>query len=60
MFVFFGSVIKLGQVLEFSDLVILCLAFPNLLGSMILLPKIVPIVNDYWRRFQAGEFKVYK
>ncbi|MGB0641550.1 MAG: alanine/glycine:cation symporter family protein, partial [Myxococcota bacterium] len=33
-FVFFGSVFKLGNVLDFSDLMILGMAFPNILGML--------------------------
>lgn len=54
-FVFVGSVTKLGAVLDFSDLLILCLAFPNIVGSVILAPKLRRLVQDYFRRYRAGE-----
>lgn len=49
-FVFLGAVANLGAVLEFSDLLILCMAFPNILGSVMLAPRLRPIVDDYFRR----------
>lgn len=54
-FVFFGAVAKLGAVLEFSDLLILCMAFPNILGSVLLAPRVRRIVEDYFRRMDASK-----
>jgi AGCS family alanine or glycine:cation symporter len=53
-FVFFGAVAKLGAVLDFSDLLILCMAFPNILGSVLLAPRLRRVVEDYFRRMQAA------
>jgi alanine or glycine:cation symporter, AGCS family len=55
-FVYYGSITKLDHVLLFSDLMILCMALPNILGGVILAPTVKAAVNDYWRRWQAGEF----
>lgn len=52
-FVFIGAVAKLEAVLEFSDLLILCMAFPNILGSLILAPRLRRVVEDYFRRHRA-------
>ena len=54
--VFLGSVLKLGSVLDFSDLMILGMAFPNILGVLLLSGRIRSALDDYWRRLQAGEF----
>lgn len=56
-FVFLGAVFNLGAVLDFSDMMILSMAFPNILGALILAPKIKRDLTDYWRRYKAGEFK---
>ncbi|RMG41823.1 MAG: alanine:cation symporter family protein [Planctomycetota bacterium] len=54
--VFVGSVVNLGAVLSFSDMMILSMAFPNILGVALLSPKIRRDLMDYWRRYKAGEF----
>jgi AGCS family alanine or glycine:cation symporter len=58
-FVFVGAVTNLSEVLGFSDLLILCMAFPNIVGSVILAPHVRRIVEDYWRRFRSGTLKPY-
>jgi Na+/alanine symporter len=59
-FVFFGSVFKLGNVLEFSDLMILGMAFPNILGILFLTGKVKAALDDYWARYRSGEMKRVK
>ena len=54
-FVFIGAVSKLDQVLAFSDMMILCMAFPNIIGSILLAPEVLRVVQDYWKRYQSGE-----
>ncbi len=49
-FVFVGSVARLGAVLDFSDLLILCMAFPNIAGGMLLAPKVSSVLKDYFDR----------
>lgn len=55
-FVFIGSVIKLGNVLDFSDLMILGMAFPNILGALLLSTKVKKALDAYWAKLEAGEF----
>ena len=38
--VFIGSVVNLGAVLTFTDIMILCMAFPNILGCILLSGKV--------------------
>lgn len=54
-----GAVNKLG-VLDFSDIMILSMAFPNTVGSVILAPRVLGKLNDYWGRFTSGEMKEYQ
>ena len=56
-FVFFGTVFKLGNVLDFSDLMVLGMAFPNILGAVILSNKVKAALVDYWARLKSGEMK---
>jgi alanine or glycine:cation symporter, AGCS family len=55
--VFLGSVFKLGNVLDFSDLMILGMAFPNILGVILLSGKVKRGLDDYWGRVKSGEIK---
>ena len=55
-----GSVASLGNVIGFSDMMILSCAFPNIIGCMFLLPVLKEKLNEYWSKYTNGEFKVYK
>lgn len=58
LFVLVGAVESLENVIEFTDLMILSMAYPNILGSLFLASKLKVVVNDYWTRYQAGAFAV--
>lgn len=58
--VFVGSIFNLGAVLDFSDFMILSMAFPNILGAVLLAPKVKSALHEYWRKYKAGEFKKFK
>ena len=58
--VVFGSVFKLGNVLDFSDLMVLGMAFPNIFGVLLLSGKAKAALDDYWKRYKNGEMKVMK
>ena len=58
-FVFLGSVISATNVLEFGDLMILGMAFPNILGVVLLTGKVRTLMKSYLASLKAGEFKVY-
>ena len=60
IFVFFGSVVTLKNVLDFTDMIILSMAFPNIIGGIILSPQIKACLQDYWGRLQSGQMKRYK
>ncbi|MDA0321533.1 MAG: alanine/glycine:cation symporter family protein [Verrucomicrobia bacterium] len=55
-----GAVNKLSDVLDFSDAMILSMAFPNIVGSAILAPRVLRKVKDYWARYKSGEMKPAK
>jgi AGCS family alanine or glycine:cation symporter len=59
-FTFLGSIISAQNVLQFGDLMILGMAFPNLVGVLMLSGKVRADLNAYWAMYKAGEFKVYK
>jgi AGCS family alanine or glycine:cation symporter len=39
---------------------ILGMAFPNILGVLLLSGKVRADLDVYWNKYKAGEFKVYK
>lgn len=55
VFIVVGAVNKLSDVLDFSDAMIFSMAFPNIVGSIFLAPKVLKKVRDYWERYQSGE-----
>ena len=55
-----GAIASLGNVMDFSDLMILSCAVPNIIGALFLLPKLRVHLNDYWTRYQAGKFQTFK
>ena len=60
VFVFLGAVTALTNVLNFTDMMILGMAFPNIIGGVILSPQIKATLNEYWDRLKSGQMKVYK
>lgn len=54
-FVVLGSVLNLGNVLTFSDLMILGMAFPNILGLFLLSGQVSRKLKDYWGRYTTGQ-----
>lgn len=54
VFVVLGSVLKLGSVIDFSDYMLLGMAFPNILGIILLSPRLARALEDYLRRTRAG------
>lgn len=55
-----GASSELGAVIDFSDMMILSMAFPNILGLIILAPEVKRDLNDYWKKLKSGEIKRYK
>lgn len=59
-FIVVGSSSNLGAVIDFSDMMILAMAFPNIIGLYILSPEIKKDLSDYWKKLKSGEIKRYK
>ena len=57
LFTWAGAVISAGAVLEFGDLMILGMAFPNLVGVVLLSGKISEALEDYLARLRRGQFQ---
>ena len=59
-FVFAGSIITSTNVLDFGDLMILGMAFPNILGLYFLSGKVKRELDEYWAKKKAGQLQVYR
>lgn len=59
-FTFLGSIINSQNVLDFGDLMILGMAFPNVLGVAILSGGVRQDLVIYWNKLKAGEFATFK
>ena len=55
VFVFLGSIVAPGNILAFSDLMILSMAVPNILGVALLSGKVRARLDDYLGRLKRGE-----
>ena len=59
VFVFLGSIITATNILDFGDLMILGMAFPNLLGVYILSGKVRGLLDDYWAGYRTRQYRTY-
>ena len=57
--VFLGANIEPRAVLNFSDMMLLSMAFPNVFGLVLLSPQVRRDLASYWRRLRAGEFRTF-
>lgn len=58
VFVVLGSIVTEGNILEFSDLMILAMAFPNVLGVALLSGRVRQALDAYWRLYKSGGLEV--
>ncbi len=59
-FIVVGSSSNLGSVIDFSDMMILSLAFPNIAGLFILAPEVRKEMKSYFDRRRKGLIRPYK
>ncbi|MGC1215976.1 MAG: alanine/glycine:cation symporter family protein [Phormidesmis sp.] len=52
---FLGCLTSLSLIIDFSDLLLLGMAFPNLLGCYILSNEVAGDLKDYWGRLTSGQ-----
>lgn len=60
LMVILGSSVGLGAVLDFSDIMVLGMAFPNILGMIFLAPEVKRDMIDYFARIKSGAIKKFK
>jgi AGCS family alanine or glycine:cation symporter len=56
LFVWTGALFQATAVVNFGDMMILGMAFPNLVGVALLSGRIKADLDAYWRKLGAGEF----
>src|SRR5680860_329836 len=55
IFVVIGASVSLGAVLDFSDMMILAMSFPNIIGLYIMSGEVKSDLNAYLKKLKAGE-----
>ena len=60
VFVVIGSSASLGAVVDFSDMMILAMAFPNIIGLLILSSEVKLDLKSYFKKLKDGAIKKYK
>ena len=53
-----APILSLGAILDFADMLLLSLAFPNILGMVLISYKVKPLLEDYIKRLRSGEMKM--
>ena len=60
VFVFLGSIITASNILDFGDLMILSMGFPNILGLFLLSGTVKKQLDIYMAKLRSGEMKRYE
>jgi AGCS family alanine or glycine:cation symporter len=55
VFVVVGASVSLGAVLDFSDMMILAMSFPNIIGLYIMSGEVRKDLDDYWHRLRTKQ-----
>ena len=58
-FIIIGCSSTMGAVIDFSDMMIFAMAFPNIIGLIILAPEVRRDLKSYFRRVRSGEIERY-
>ena len=52
-----GPILSLTNIIDFADMLLLSMAFPNIIGMVFLSGKVKSMADDYVRRLKNGEMK---
>jgi len=55
VFVVVGASVSLGAVLDFSDMMILAMSFPNIIGLYIMSGEVKADLGDYWKKLKSNQ-----
>jgi len=58
VFIIIGSIITASNIKNFADLMMLSMAFPNILAVIFLSGKVRRALDVYWSRYKAGELEL--
>jgi AGCS family alanine or glycine:cation symporter len=58
VFIILASVVSASNLLDFTDLLVLAMAFPNLIGLYLLSGKVSQALNEYVGKLKRGEMEV--
>ena len=47
-FIFIGAVVNLGSVVDFSDMMLLAMSLPNLIGCILMSNEVARDLKEYW------------
>jgi AGCS family alanine or glycine:cation symporter len=59
-FIVVGASSSAGNVINFTDMMLLCMAFPNIIGLIVFSPRIKKDLDQYWHKLKTGKLKQYK
>jgi len=59
IFTWLGAIFQATAVIDFGDMMILGMAFPNITGLLLLSGRLRAEYGSYWKRLQAGAFQRY-
>jgi len=57
---FLGAIVSIGAVIDFSDMMVLIMAIPNLLGCYLLSNEVAADMNNYLDRLNSGQMPTYE
>ena len=60
IFAFLGSIVTATNILDFSDLMILGMALPNIFGILLLSKGVSADLDTYEEKLKAGEFPIFE
>jgi len=60
LFTVVGAASSMGAVMDFSDMMILSMGFPNIVGLLIMSSEVAKDLKSYLHRVKIGEIKKYK
>jgi len=55
MFIVLASIVSAGNILDFSDLLLLAMAFPNMIALYLLQGKVSQALKEYLAKLRSGE-----
>jgi AGCS family alanine or glycine:cation symporter len=60
LFAWMGAIFQAGAVIDFGDMMILGMAFPNLVGVVLLSGKVKADLDRYLQKLTSGQFQRYR